>query len=114
MSFLGIVTEKSKGVRSYIYPFGFRGFTLEYPAGNRFIKVTDYRGTPISGCVVTVLNTGGNYSETTDLLGIANVQIDVAGTKTIKILKDKTNKSFSYTYASEVLTRVVVIQPPLM
>lgn len=114
MSLTGILIEQSTGQRSYTFPSGFRGISLEYPSGIRFIKVTDYRGTPLAGCLVTVENVGGDYSQTTDALGNAALEIDVAGTVTIRLLKNKTNKVISYTYASEGLTRTVVLQPPLL
>lgn len=114
MSFTGILVEQSTGSRAYTYPSGFRGISLEYPSGIRFIKVTDYRGTPLVGCLVTVENAGGDYTQATDALGNAAVEIDVAGTVTIRLQKDKTNRSFSYTYASESITKVVVLQPRLL
>ena len=114
MSFTGILIEQSTGSRAYTYPSGFRGISLEYPSGIRFIKVTDYRGNPLSGVAVTVQNAGGDYTNTTDLTGIAAVEIDVAGTVTILLQKNKTNGSLSYTYASEGLNKEVVLQPRLL
>lgn len=114
MSFAGISVEQSTGARSYTSPFGFRGISLEYPSGLRFIKITDFRGNPVSGVTVTVQDTGGDYTQTTDSLGIAAVEIDIAGTLTILLQKNKTSASFSYTYASESLTRTVVFMPRLL
>lgn len=92
----------------------FEGLLVAFKETVRFIKVTDFRGTPIEGCSVTVQNTAGDYTQTTDSLGIAAVEIDVAGTKTIRLRKDKTNKSITYTYASESLTKTIVLQPRLL
>lgn len=114
MAFEGVFIEPLSGSRPFTDPLGFRGLAIEYPTGLRFIKVTDFRGFPISDVLVTVQNTGGDYSALTDSLGIAAVQIDVSGTKTIKLKQNKTNKSFSYTYASEGLTNTVVLQPRLL
>lgn len=114
MSLKGIFIEQSTGSRAYTAPSGFVGISLEYPTGIRFIRVTDFRGNPIAGCLVTVQNSGGDYSQTTDALGNAAVEIDVSGTKTILLKKDKTNGSFTYTYASELPSRTVIFQPPLL
>jgi hypothetical protein len=102
------------GQRTYTFPFGLRSIISTYPTNIRFIKVTDYRGIPLAGCLVTVENSGADYSQTTDSLGNAAVEIDVVGTVTIRLQKDKTRKSISYTYAGESLTKTVILQPPLM
>lgn len=114
MAFEGIFIEQPQGPRSLVFPVGFKGIALEYPSGLRFIRVTDFRGIPISGCLVTVQNTSGDYSAITDSLGIAAVEIDVSGTKTILLLKNKTRSSFSYTFSSESITKTVILQPRLL
>ena len=113
-AFNGILIEQSSGASVYTFPFGFRGIILEYPTGIRFIKVTDYRGTPLQEATVIVHNSGGDYEQVTDELGIAAVEIDVAGTVTIDLKKNLTNKAISYTYSSESLTKNVILQPRLL
>lgn len=114
MSFKGIITDQSTGQRSFTAPLGFRGITLEYPLGLRFIKVTDFRGTPISGAVVTVKNTAADYIQTTNETGIAAVEVDISGTKTVLLKKDKTNLSITFTFSTDPLTKVIVLQPRLL
>lgn len=105
----------TQGATGYKRPaVAFEGFIIEWSTVIRFIRITDYRGIPVSGVTVTVQNTGGDYSAVTNSDGLAPVEIDIAGTKTILLNQHKTNNSFSYTYASESLTRTVVFMPRLM
>lgn len=129
--FEGLVAEKShpqpkeaRGFEGFVFTTGisgwkrpalaFEGFLIEWPTNFRFLIITDFRGNPVTGVTVTVQNTGGDYTAVTDTLGIAPVQIDIAGTKTIRLSQNKTFSSFSYTYASESLTRTVVFLPRLL
>jgi hypothetical protein len=109
-----LILESPNGVRPNTFAFGFRGLLIEYSTGVRFIKVTDFRGNPLSGAVVTVENSGGDYSQTTDLLGFAELQIDLTGTKVVKILKNKTNLTTSFTYSTDPITKTVIIQPRIV
>ena len=93
---------------------GFEGIILSVLDTDRFLKITDFRGNPVNGAVVTVQNTGGDFTTISDSTGFAMVQVDIAGTKTIRLQKNKTSASFTYTYASESLTRTVVFMPRLL
>jgi hypothetical protein len=113
LGFEGFVfTEGASGFRRF--PVGFEGFTLEFSEQNRFIQVTDFRGNPLAGAQVTVQNTGGDFTQFTDILGIASVVVDVSGTKTVLLKKDKTNLSSTFTYSTDPLTKVIVLQPRLL
>ncbi|MFN3758427.1 MAG: hypothetical protein ACK4SF_04350 [Algoriphagus aquaeductus] len=96
------------------FPNGFEGFLFTFDAVERFIKVTDFRGRPIRGVTVTAQNAGGNVSDTTGEDGIAALNIDTAGTVTIRLQKEKIFKTLPYTHATEAILKEVVLQPPLM
>lgn len=77
-SFSGILQERSSGPRPYTRPWGFRGIVQEYVDGIRFIKVTDFKGVPLTNVSVTVHNTGGDSITMTNQDGVAEIVPDVA------------------------------------
>lgn len=93
---------------------GFNGLIFSIQESDRFIKISDFRGNPIAGASVKVKNIAGDQDYTTDSNGFCMIFPDTTGTKTIEIQKNKTSKSVSYTYASERLSKTVILQPPLM
>ena len=92
----------------------FKGIIISYDTDVRLIKVTDWRGSPLENCLVTVQNSGGDFIANTDDSGIASVEVDVAGSVNVICQKNLTNKSITYTYASEGYTKTIVLQPPIM
>ena len=84
-SFAGIVQEQSVGRRAYTFPAGFRGIIQEIPTTVRFIKVTDYKGVPLSNVQVTVNNTGGSITTITNQDGQAEILPDVATNITVDL-----------------------------
>lgn len=95
-------------------PVGFEGILITYSDSERFIKVTDYRGNPLVGVLVTAQNSGGNISGITGENGIVALEIDTTGSVPIKLEKEKTFKNLSYIHASEPSLKEVVLQPPLL
>jgi len=93
---------------------GFKGFCFAYGNNERFIKVTDYRGNPLEGVLVTAQNTGGPTSDLTNASGIVALIIDSAGTTEVNLEKEKTFKNYDYTHSSEPLTQTIILQPPLL
>lgn len=113
LGFEGVIL--SAGATGFKRPaVAFEGLIIAFKSTDRFIKITDFRGNPVTGVTVTVENTGGDFSAVTDALGTAAVQVDTTGTKTIRLAQNKTFSSFSYTYASESLTKTVVFMPRLL
>jgi hypothetical protein len=84
-SFSGIVQEQSVGRRSYTFPSGFRGIIQEIPTTVRFIKVTDYKGVPLSNVQVKVNNSGGALTTITNQDGQAEILPDVGTAITIDL-----------------------------
>lgn len=95
-------------------PTGFEGFILAYSDVERFFKITDYRGNPLKNVTVIAQNTGGDVSAITGSNGIVALEIDVSGTITIVLEKEKTFKNLSYEYASEPTLKEIILQPPLL
>lgn len=95
-------------------PTAFEGFVFSFSPAERFIKVTDFRGRPLSGAVVTAKNLAGDVSDTTGEDGIAAVAIQPSGTTEIVILKEKTFRTYSYTFASEASLITLILQPRIL
>jgi hypothetical protein len=95
-------------------PTAFEGFVFSFDPSERFIKVTDFRGRPLSGAVVTAKNLAGDVSDTTGEDGIATVAIQPSGTTEIVILKEKTFRTYSYTFASEDSLITLILQPRIL
>jgi len=108
--FKGISQEQSAGRRSFTFPTGFRAIVQEFADNTRFIRVTDFKGIPLSNVQVKVNNSAGSLTTTTSQDGIAEILPDAGGTVTIDL------KQFSmdlvgvfYTTNSEPRTRSIVL-----
>lgn len=111
MSFRGISFEQSTRERSITFPVGFRGISFETPANIRFLKVCDFRGIPMPNATVIFYNSGGSITSMTNESGIAQIQPDTVGTVLFDVIQHKTiQKNFSYTFASEGITKTIIIQ----
>jgi ribosome recycling factor len=105
-----LILEQSTGQRSFTFPRGFRSIVIQFNDNVKFIRVTDFRGNPIVNVKVTV----GTYESTTDIDGIAEVEISGSGTLNVLLENNKTFKNYDYVIATEPLTRTYIFQPTLM
>lgn len=84
-TFAAISQEQSTGRRPYTAPVGFRAIVQEVPTTVRFIKVTDYKGVPLSNVAVKVNNGGGPSTTLTNQDGIAEILPDIGSSITIDL-----------------------------
>jgi hypothetical protein len=109
-TFAGISQELSSGRRPYTFPTGFRAIIQEFPDSLRFIKVTDYKGVPLSNVQVTVNNTGGSVTTTTDQDGNAEIIPDLSTPITIDLKQYSMElNSISYNTDTDPEVRTIIL-----
>ena len=108
--FSGISQEQSSGRRSFTFPTGFRAIVQEFADNIKFIRVTDFKGIPLSNVQVKLNNTAGPLITITNQNGIAEIVPDVGQTITIDLKQFSMDLvGVSYTTDTEPRTRSIIL-----
>lgn len=109
-SIKGITNQNSSDRRSVTFPWGFRCLTQELNAEIRFIRVTNFRGIPLSNCLVTVNNPGDPLTTTTDNQGLTEILPNVSQNLTVDLKQYSTElKGVPYNTDTDPLIKTIIL-----